>query len=160
MPDRKVSQQILVNEREWVEKPLLDQLNGLGWTILDLEMKGQTPAQSFRESFDEAVIIPELRKALRKINDWIDEDQIDDAISTITRFQSNDLLDNNEQVLQLLREGTSVNSNRRTGDKSPTVSYVDFKHPERNSFLAVAQFKLRVIGTDRHIYPDITLFLN
>jgi type I restriction enzyme R subunit len=160
MPDRKVSQQILVNEREWVEKPLLNQLEGLGWTILDLEMKGQTPAQSFRESFDEVVILPELRKALRKINDWIDEDQIDEAISTITRFQSNDLLNNNEQVLQLLREGTSVSSNRRTGDKSPTVGYIDFKHPERNSFLAIAQFKLRVIGTDRHIYPDIILFLN
>src|SRR5207237_1345496 len=85
---------------------------------------------------------------------------IDEAVATIKRFQSNDLLNNNEQVLQLLREGTSVTSNRRTGDKSPTVDYIDFKHPERNSFLAVAQFKLRVIGTDRHIFPDIILFLN
>src|SRR4051794_18175151 len=124
MPDRKVSPQILVNEREWVEKPLLDQLAGLGWTILDLEIRGQAPADSFRESFDEVVILPELRKALRKSNDWIDEDQIDEAISTITRFQSTQLLNNNEQVLQLLREGTSVSSNRRTGDKSPTVDYV------------------------------------
>lgn len=160
MSERKVPKHILVNEREWVEKPLLDQLDGLGWTVIDLEMKGQTPAQSFRESFDEVVLLPVLRESLRKINDWIDEDQIDEAISKITRFQNTDLLGNNEQVLQLLREGTSVSANRRTGDKSPTVHYVDFKHPDRNSFIAVAQFKVRIIGTDRHIYPDITLFLN
>ena len=159
MPEKQVSQQIKINEREWVEIPLLDQLKGLGWTIVDLD-KHQTPAESFRESFDEVVLLPELRDALRKINDWIDEDQIDEAISEITRFQSNDLLNNNERVLQLLREGTSVGTNRRTGDKSPTVHYVDFKHAERNSFVAVCQLKLRVSGTDRNIYPDIILFLN
>ena len=160
MPEGKTAKQILINEREWVEKPLLDQLDGLGWTVIDLQMKGQTPAQSFRESFDEVVLLPVLRDSLRKINDWIDEDQIDEAISEITRFSTTDLLANNEQVLQLIREGTSVSANRRTGDKSPTVDYVDFKHPDKNSFIAVAQFRLRVIGTDRHIYPDITLFLN
>ncbi len=159
MPEKQVSPQIKINEREWVEKPLLDQLEKLGWKIVDLDRQ-QTPAESFRESFDETVLLPELRDALRKINDWIDEDQIDEAISKITRFQTNDLLTNNEQVLQRLREGTSVSQNRRTGDKSPTVNYVDFKHPERNSFLAVCQLKLRVIGTDRNIYPDIVLFLN
>lgn len=159
MPEKQVSQQIKINEREWVEKPLLDQLKGLGWTIIDLDRK-QTPAESFRESFDEVVLLPELRESLRKINDWIDEDQIDEAISEITRFQGNDLLNNNERVLHLLREGTSVSTNRRTGDKSPTVHYIDFKHPERNSFVAVCQLKLRVSGTDRHIYPDIVLFLN
>lgn len=156
MPETK---QILINEREWVEKPLLDQLKDLGWTIIDLDRQ-QTPEQSSRESFDETVLLPELRDALRKINDWIDEDQIDEAIAAITRFQSNDLLTNNERILQLLREGTSVSTNRRTGDKSPNVNYIDFTHPERNSFVAVCQLKLRVVGSDGYIYPDIVLFLN
>lgn len=153
------SPQIKINEREWVEKPLLDQLEKLGWTILDLDRQ-QTPAESFRESFDEVVLLPELRDALRRVNDWIDEDQIDEAIGKITRFPTNDLLKNNEQITQLLREGTSVAANRRTGDKSPTVHYVDFRHAERNSFVAVCQLKLRVSGSDGFIYPDIVLFLN
>ncbi|MFV0388559.1 MAG: type I restriction endonuclease subunit R [Pyrinomonadaceae bacterium] len=155
----KAAKHILINEREWVEKPLLDQLEKLGWTVIDLK-RDQKPEESFRESFDEVVLLPELRESLRKINDWMDEDQIDEAIAEITRFQSNDLIANNERVLELLREGTSVSTNRRTGDKSPTVKYIDFDHTERNSFVAICQLKLRVSGTDRHIYPDIVLFVN
>lgn len=32
----KVSQQIKLDERNHVEKPLLDQLTGLGWEVIDL----------------------------------------------------------------------------------------------------------------------------
>jgi type I site-specific restriction-modification system R (restriction) subunit len=37
---------------------------------------------------------------------------------------------------------------------------VDFKHRENNSFIAVCQFKVRILGTDHHIIPDVVLFLN
>ena len=44
-----------LDERNHVEKPLLDQLAELKWEVLDLEMK-QEPKQSFRKSFDEVVL--------------------------------------------------------------------------------------------------------
>ena len=60
----------------------------------------------------------------------------------------------------LLLENTSLSQNRQTGEKSPTVRFVDFKQRENNHFLAVCQFKVRVLGTEHHIIPDIVLFLN
>lgn len=57
-------------------------------------------------------------------------------------------------------EGTSVTENRQTGENSPTVRFVDFSHPENNRFIAVCQFKVRILGEELHIIPDIVLFLN
>jgi type I restriction enzyme, R subunit len=40
------------------------------------------------------------------------------------------------------------------------VKFIDFQKPENNLFTAVSQFKIRIIGTDSHIYPDIICFVN
>src|SRR5690606_34766273 len=47
-----------------------------------------------------------------------------------------------------------------TRERSPKVSFLDFDHPEKNRFIAVCQLKVRILGTDHHILPDIVLFLN
>ena len=52
----KTPQPIKLDERNGVEKPLLDQLYGLDWEILDLETK-QKPQDTFRESFTEVVML-------------------------------------------------------------------------------------------------------
>ncbi len=58
----KTPRHIKLNERNHVEKPLLDQLHGLDWEIVDLDNK-QHPADSHRESFTEVVMLPVLRGA-------------------------------------------------------------------------------------------------
>ncbi|MDM4015659.1 type I restriction endonuclease [Roseiconus lacunae] len=75
-------------------------------------------------------------------------------------FSGNGLIENNQHLLRLLLENTSVSENRETGDKSLTVEFVDFKKATNNSFTAVCRFKVRILGTEHHITPDITLFLN
>jgi len=57
-------------------------------------------------------------------------------------------------------ENTSVSENRKTGEKSPTLRFVDFTHRDNNRFTAVCQFKVRILGTENHIIPDVVLFLN
>jgi type I restriction enzyme R subunit len=151
---------IRLDERNHVEKPLLDQLRGLGWEVLDLEMK-QEPKQTFRESFTEVVLGPVLREQLKVINPWLEDDQVEEVAKRLTAsFPNTNLLDNNRHVLNLLLENTSVSENRKTGEKSPTVRYIDFTHQSNNRFIAVCQLKLRILGTEHHIIPDIVLFLN
>ena len=58
------------------------------------------------------------------------------------------LLENNRYVLDLLLEGTSTGENRRTGEKSPTVRYVDFEQRGNNRFIAVCQCKVRIPGSE------------
>lgn len=158
----KTPQHIKIDERNHVEKPLLDQLAGLGWEILDLDSK-QHPADSHRRSFTEVVMLPVLRERLKVINPWLEDDQVEEVVKQITSgFPGTGLIENNRHVFNLLLENTSVSENRQTGEKSPTVRFVDFTpmHRDNNRFIAVCQFKVRILGTEHHIVPDIVLFLN
>ena len=147
-------------ERNHVEKPLLDQLDGLGWNIIDLDNK-QQPADSHRQNFTEVVMLPVLREQLKVINPWLEDDQIEEVIKQLTAsFPASDLIKNNKHAFTLLLENTSVSVNRKTGEKSPTVRFVDFTHRDNNHFTALCQFKVRILGTEHHIIPDIVLFLN
>ena len=154
------AQPLRMDERNHVEKPFLDQLTGLGWEILDLDNR-QLPTDSHRGSFTEVVMLPVLRERLRVINPWLENDQIDEVVKQLTAsFPGRELLENNRHVFNLLLENTSLNRNRQTGEHSPTVHFVDFKNRENNRFIAVCQFKVRVLGTEHHIIPDMVLFLN
>jgi type I restriction enzyme, R subunit len=160
MPQDKTPRHIKLDERNHVEKPLLDQLHGLGWEILDLDNK-QKPADTFRDSFTGVVMLPILRQQLKIINPWLEEDQLEEVARQLTdSFPTSSLIKNNRHVLKLLLENTSVGENRHTGEQSPTVRYIDFEHRNNNRFIAVCQFKVRILGTEHHIIPDIVLFLN
>ena len=111
-PD-KTPPHIKLDERNHVEKPLLDQLDGLGWEIIDLDAK-QHPRDSFRESFTEVVMLRVLREQLKVINDWLEDDQVEEAVKQLTAsFPGSDLIKNNRHVFTLLLENTSVSENRR-----------------------------------------------
>jgi type I restriction enzyme R subunit len=156
------TEQHRLDERNHVEKPLLDQLQGLGWEVLDLDNK-QRPADSFRGNFAEVVMLPVLREQVAKINDWMESGQVEEVVKRLTAsFPGNSLIENNRHLLQLLLENTSVSENRKTGEKSPTVRFIDFERDplNNNRFIAVCQFKVRILGTEHHIIPDIVLFVN
>ena len=156
----KAARQLRLDERNHVEKPFLDQLHGLGWEILDLDNK-QHPADSFRQSFTEVVMLSVLHQQLKVINDWMEDDQVEEVVKQLTAsFPGTGLIANNRYVFNLLLENTSVSENRKTGEKSPTVRFVDFMRRDNNRFIAVCQLKVRILGTEHHIVPDIVLFLN
>ncbi|MEN4759322.1 HsdR family type I site-specific deoxyribonuclease [Chryseobacterium sp. C39-AII1] len=148
-----------LDEYSHVEKPFLEQLAGLGWEVLELQMQ-QQPGQSFRTSFSEVVLKPKLREALVKINPFLTDAQVDELERKITTFQKSSLLENNQQVLHYLLENTTVSRNEQTGELNPTVRFIDFEKIENNSFTAISQFKVLVTGTDHHIIPDMVLFVN
>lgn len=152
-----------IDERTFVEDPFLDQLDSLGWEVLLLKSPSegvQYPEDSWRENFTQVIIKPKLAEALLKINPWMEADQVEEAIRKLTTYTAGSLLENNQNILDQLLHNTSVSENRQTGQKSPTVKYIDFNNLNNNSFIAISQFKVRILGTENHIYPDITLFLN
>ena len=151
-----------LEETIYVEEPFIKQLENMQgglWKVLRLEFD-QVESDSYRESFTEVVIKPELVKSLKKINPELSEDQLHEAITRITNLPNETLLENNKFVLQLLIEGDSVQGNEESNNQRVPVKYLDFDNVENNSFLAISQFKVRVLGTEHNIYPDITLFVN
>ncbi|KAF2961355.1 type I restriction endonuclease subunit R [Fervidobacterium sp. 2310opik-2] len=165
-----------LDEEHYVENQFLFQLQRLGWKIYrqnkdnpedikeisfnsSLEAK-YGESEKFRGSFKEVILEGVLKKSLKRINPWIKDDQVSEVVRRITVPQSNSLLEANKEIHDLLLENTSVSENRNTGEKSPTVKFIDFKNPDNNSFIVISQFKVNITGTEKHIIPDIVLFVN
>jgi type I restriction enzyme R subunit len=53
----QTAREIKLDERNHVEKPLLDQLAGLQWELVDRDSK-QQPSDTLRENFTEVVMPP------------------------------------------------------------------------------------------------------
>ena len=151
---------IILNEREYVEEAMLRQLERLGWSILRAGEEGKgDPGVTFREAFGEVLIEKKLREALLRINSWLEEDQLAPIVRELTTPNiTGGLLENNRYIHEKLLENTSA-ENRKTG-KPETVKFIDFSNPDANEFLAVSQFKVNIPGTERHIIPDVILFVN
>lgn len=156
-----------MSEYRYVEKPFLDQLDALGWTIID---QGESsipsdPSKSLRSSFREIVLKNELFKALREINltdesqPWLTEKQLEEIYDTLVT-QSGDLIEANQNIQELLYKYI-VDKNELTEEINPSVSLVNFKSPEKNSFIAINQFRIDTPGKVKGmIIPDIVLFVN
>ena len=159
-----IGSSLKLDEYSHVEKPFLEQLIQQGWNdganeVIELQMQ-QLPEQSYRSSFSEVVLRPKLRTSLKMINPFLTDVQLDEVIRKITTFDKNSLIENNQKVLDLLLENTTVSKNEVTGEISPNVRFIDFDNLENNIFTAISQFKVSITGTDHHIIPDIVLFIN
>jgi len=151
-----------------VEKPFLDQLAALGWTVID---QGQgfipfDPTASLRDTFREWLLPVVFRDAVRAINrtdngtPWLTDRQLDDLRSQILRQPNRTLLESNEAVQALFLKA-QVDLNEITGESDPVVQLIDFTHPERNWFHAINQFRIDTPGCVKScIIPDIVLFVN
>lgn len=151
---------IALNELQYVEEPFLRQMERLGWTILRAGEAGKgDPAVTFREGFNEVIIEKKLRESLLKINPWLEEDQLAPIVHELaTPNTTGGLLENNSYILEKLLENTSA-ENKQTG-RDETVRLIDFDNPDNNDYLAISQFKVNIPGTEKHIIPDIVLFVN
>jgi type I restriction enzyme R subunit len=79
MVQDKTAQSLALDERNHVEKPFLYQLAGPGWEIINLDGK-QHPSDSFRLDFAEVVMLPVLREQIKIINDWMEDDQVEEVV--------------------------------------------------------------------------------
>jgi type I restriction enzyme, R subunit len=61
----KTANDLKLDERHHVEEPLLTQLKGLHWQVIDLTNQPQQPKDTFRENLLEVVILPVLHKQLQ-----------------------------------------------------------------------------------------------
>lgn len=91
-----------------VEKPLLNQLASMGWTVIDQPSGIPTdPAKSLRASFREVVIKSEFIKSVNAINlhegkPWLTPEQLEGLYEDFTNFGVRNLLENNQEFINRL----------------------------------------------------------
>ncbi|MEI6048816.1 MAG: HsdR family type I site-specific deoxyribonuclease [Bacteroidota bacterium] len=151
-----------------VEKPFLDKLRQLGWTVIN-QGQGvpQDPQKSLRQNFKQVLLPNFFKESIKAINktadgrEWLTDKQLDELLFEIQNFSGKSLHEANKEIHRLLLKGTTVNKNELTGEQNPTVRLVDFKNYDKNNFVAINQFRLLTPGASREgIIPDIVLFLN
>jgi len=154
-----------------VELPFLDQLASMGWKIIMGSI--DFPSVTGREAFREVLMKEDLRKTIERINlrldknghgkPWLDAGRISQAVSALERIGHKKLMEANQEATVLLLGGVQVEGLPGwDGGRARTVHYIDWDHPENNTFTAVSQFKVDCPGGQAKgsMRPDITLFVN
>ncbi len=155
-----------MSEYQFVEKPLLNQLASMNWTVIDQPAGIPTdPSKSLRASFREVVIKSEFIKSVHAINlhvgkPWLTPEQLEGLYEDFTNFGVRSLLENNQQFIERLNKW-QVDENVITGEQNPVVKIIDFDNWNANSFVAINQYRLDTPGGVKEcIIPDIVLLVN
>ena len=156
-----------MSERVSVELPLLQQLETLGWQIVDQgEGCPSDPAKSLRASFREVVLKDVFFTTVRSLNrdvdgaEWLADSDLEGIYQAISGARGS-LVEANRSVYELLIKGIPVGRPTNLGIEPVTVQLIDFDEPTANSFHAISQFRVDTPGQVKdHIRPDIVLFIN
>ena len=154
-------------EHNHVEQPFIDQLISMGWKWTTGYL--DDPTATGRSSFREVLLVDDLKRALRLINldaqgkPWLDDARIATAVSALERISKPKLMEANQAATEILLKGIPVDGLPGwDGGRTQTVSFIDWNHPENNTFRVIDQFKVEEPGgqVHKHIIPDLVLFVN
>lgn len=155
-------------ELELVERPFIAQLEAMGWQYLagTLDDPYATKRMAFTEVVQEAVLSRALCALnLRDGNPWLDEARINEAMAALTRIPKPRLLEVNQAATTLLLLGITVEGLPDwDGGRGQTIQYIDWDHPERNTFTVCSQYRVDCppgYQTGKaFIVPDLVLLVN
>lgn len=147
------------DEYNLVEKPALEDFEKLGWEVHDdnvLDSDDDHPDN--RKNLKDVILEDRLREAIKRINPWINENNLNKAVRKIKHVEATSHMQANKKIHRRLVRHISLEQDRGKGKKHQTVKYIDYENVENNDFLALNQF--RVSGSEETIKPDIVLFVN
>ena len=145
------------DELDKVELPALEQLQSLGWSYIE-GAKLSPDESDERSSLKDVVLEKRLTASLKRINPWINDENLRKVVRELTKTLYPNLIEANQAIWTQINQSVSVMQDLGKGNKGQTVHIIDFEHPENNEFLCTNQFK--VSGTEQNIIPDILCFLN
>ena len=141
-----------------IEQMLIEQLKSKGYHYLygpEIAPDGETP---MRTSFEEVVLHDKLANAVKRLNPSLPSSVQDEAVKSVLRISSPDILSNNETFHRLLTEGVPVSVHKDGMERGERVWLVDFIDPWNNEFTAVNQYTIIENGHNRR--PDVLIFVN
>ncbi|MFV1922210.1 MAG: type I restriction endonuclease subunit R [Methylotenera sp.] len=141
-----------------IETLAIERLQALGFSYVYAPDIAPDSLNPERTSFADVVLTNRLRNTVARINPTLPTAALDEAIKTIQRISSPELLANNEAFHRLLTEGVNVSYQKDGNTRGDLVWLVDFANPENNEFLVVNQFT--IIENNLNKRPDLILFVN
>lgn len=135
------------------ESPAIDIFQRLGYMYFDGSVDDE------RSDITDVILEGRLRNAIKRINPWINDNNLEKAYDKITSIQGASLIEVNQQIWELLRGASfSLKQDVDGVEEHRPVSYIDYLHPQNNEFLVVNQMKIH--GRYRNSIPDLIIFIN
>lgn len=165
-------------EKDW-ELTVLSQLKDLGWELTngtgiqpgtsyseresttrkpDSILPTYTAFRHCRESNETLIIPGEVKDALRRLNPDATEDQLKKAYTTLTRRRSDNLVQENKDVLDQLRAGISVETKASDGSLRTRNLQIISEDATQNTLLAAQQ--VSIVSNGRTYRLDIVMYCN
>ncbi len=152
-----------LNEFNHAEEPARVLLERLGWSFVHREALAAE-----RGDERDVLLRRRLKAALRRLNEWMTEEQAERAIFELEHVDATGMA-RNQRVHEYLTYGISLTVDGPRGRDSRTVRFFDFDHPEGglNEFVVTTQFRVRrgnerggAEDDERMVIPDLVLFVN
>ena len=136
--------------------------NELGWKSVyafDQETLGVNGTLG-RTNYHEVLLTRHLGQALKRLNPWLTDKQLQECMERMTEHMSSQtLMQINEQKYQLIRDGIPVTRVKPNGETEEVrAKVIDFVSPDKNEFLCVRE--LQVHGALYRRRADIVGFVN
>lgn len=136
----------------------------LGWKSVfafDKEVLGENGTLG-RNTKHEVLLCPRFKAALKRLNPWITDKQMEEALLKMTEHLSSaSLMQTNEEKYRYIRDGIPVTYYKPNGESDKKNAIViDFRedHIESNDFLVVRELTVR--GTLYERRADLVCFVN
>ena len=136
----------------------------LGWESVfafDKEVLGENGTLG-RMGQHEVLLRPRFKVALKRLNPWLTDKQMEEALLAMTEHMSSaSLMQTNEEKYRYIRDGIPVTCYKPNGEKDERRALViDFRegHQEENDFLAVRELTVRGALYERR--ADLVCFVN
>jgi type I restriction enzyme R subunit len=144
------------NEENLAELPAVELLQRLGYAYV-----APDAIEADRGSLKDAVATKRLAVALKKLNPWLNDDNVNKAVRAVANVQAASVIEANEKLYTTLTYGMAVEQDRGDGQgrRNHSIRFFDFENPDANDFVVTRQYRVQA-AKGHHIKPDVVLLVN
>ncbi len=112
-----------------------------------------------RNDITEVLLKDRLLAAIRRLNPWINDNNLHKAYNELTTVNGASLMEINQAIWETIRGGTYIVKQFIDGIEGfHPVNFIDYNTPENNDFLVVNQIKYH--GIYQNSIPDLVVYIN
>ena len=135
------------------ELPAIELFQRLGYEYYDASVSDE------RSEITEVILENRLLAAIKRINPWINDDNLSKAYNQISSVNGASLMEINQKIWELIKGGDFTLKQAIGGvENFHSVHYIDYTNPENNDFLVVNQMKYH--GRFQNSIPDLVVYIN
>lgn len=140
-------------EYKYSELPAIELFQELGYQYYDASLQDE------RTAITEVVLKDRLLAAIKKLNPWLNEVNLNKAYTELTSITGASLIEINQKAWNLIKGGTfTVKQVIGGNEEFRPVHFIDYLNPDNNDFLVVNQMKYH--GIYQNSIPDIMVYIN